>query len=188
MKNTPKILLRGILIIIPLIGVFYLIAFLFFIEGFGKGFAGDGSVKNYYGDTIENNRVVRDTILNWQFYMDSELLFKSNIVDSRRFTANVDVSKDYEALVLKMFHDFSNEVIQRKLELVCKDTILATFVDKAISRSPFHLPKEEVDQVVKGNIGKDIYIKYYDYFHESGLTIGVLKFIEKPNIYNNQSR
>jgi hypothetical protein len=178
MKKTPKILLRGILIIIPLIGVIYLIAFLFFIESFGKGFAGDGSVKNYYGDTIENNHVVRDTILKWQFYMDSELLFKSNIVDSRRFTANVDVSKDYEALVLKMFHDFNNEEIQRKLELVCNDTVLATFEDKSLSRAPFYLPKEEVDKVTKGNIGKDIYIKYYDYFHESGLSIGVLKFVE----------
>ncbi|PHR46521.1 MAG: hypothetical protein COA32_10275 [Fluviicola sp.] len=178
MKKTLKILLRGILIIFPLVGIFYLIAFLFFMDGFGKGFGGDGSVKNYYGDTIENNRVVKDTILNWQFYMDSELLFKSNIVESRRYTANVDVSKDYESLVLKMFHDFSNEVIQRKLELVYNDTVLTTFEDKSLSRSPFYLSKEEVDKVTKGNVGKDIYIKYYDYFHESGLTIGILKFVE----------
>lgn len=125
----------------------------------------------------ENQRMVTDTITNWQFYKDSELLFKSNMFDSNRFTAKIKTTDNYDNLILSMFYDFNNEIMTRKIELVFDKRILATFVDENRSHSPFKIPKSEIDKVIKGNIGKEIYINYSDPINKNGLTVGMLKFI-----------
>lgn len=132
------------------------------------------SVKNKAD--LENRIVVADTITNWQFYKDSELLFKSNIVDSNRFSAEINASDNYEYLILTMFYDFNNEVIKRKIELIYDKNILATFVDENRSQSPFKIPKNELDKIKIENIDKDIFINYSDRISKSGMTIGILKF------------
>lgn len=121
---------------------------------------------------------VADTITNWQFYKDSELLFKSNLFDSNRFTAKIKTSDKYENLILNMFYDFNNEVIKRKIELVCENKILATCLDENKSHLSFKIPKAEIDKISNGNIGKDIYINYFDKIDENGMTIGILKLTE----------
>jgi hypothetical protein len=125
----------------------------------------------------ENKRVLADTITNWQFYKDSELLFKSNMFDSNRFTAKIKTSDKYENLILSMFYDFNNEIMKRKIELVFDKQVLATFVDENRSHSPFKIPKSEIDKVISGNIGKEIHINYSDPINKNGLTVGMLKFL-----------
>lgn len=122
---------------------------------------------------------VADTITNWQFYKDTELLFKSNFLDSNRFTAKIKTSEKYENLILNMFYDFTNEVMKRKIELVYEDKIIATFFDKNRSHSFFKIPKSEIDKISKGNIGKDIYINYFDEINKNGITIGILNLKEE---------
>ena len=125
----------------------------------------------------KNQRMVADTITNWQFYKDSELLFKSNILDSNRFTAKIKTTDNYENLILSMFYDFNNEIMERKIELVFDEQVLATFVDENRSHSPFKIPKSEINKIVGENIGKEIYINYSDPINKNGLTVGMLKFI-----------
>lgn len=127
----------------------------------------------------ENQRMVADTIPNWQFYKDSDLLFKSNMLDSNRFTAKIKTLDNYDNLILFMFYDFNNEIMKRKIELVFEQQVLATFVDENRSHSAFKLPKREIDKVINGNIGKEIYIKYSDPINKNGLTVGMLKFIKE---------
>lgn len=127
----------------------------------------------------ENQRMVADTITNWQFYKDSELLFKSNMFDSNRFTAKIKTTDNYENLILSMFYDFNNEIMIRKIELVFDKRVLATFIDENRSHSPFKISKCEIDKVINGNIGKEIYINYSDPINKNGLTVGMLKFINE---------
>lgn len=123
----------------------------------------------------ENQINVADTITNWQFYKDSQLLFKSNMFDSNRFTAKIKTSDKYENLILNIFYDFNDEVMKRKVELVCENKILATLFDENRSRLSFKIPKTEIDKIANGNIGKDIYINYFDKINKNGMTIGILK-------------
>ena len=127
----------------------------------------------------DNQRMVADTITNWQFYKDSELLFKSNMFDSNRFTAKIKTTDNYENLILSMFYDFNNEIIERKIELLFDEQVLATFVDENRSHSPFKIPRSEIDKIVEENIGNEIYIKYSDPINKNGLTVGMLKFIKE---------
>ena len=124
----------------------------------------------------KKQRIVADTITNWQFYKDSELLFKSNIFNSYQFTAKIKTTDNYENLILSMFYDFNNEIIKRKVKLVFDKRVLATFVDERRSRSPFQISKNEIDKVINGNIGKEIYINYSDPINKKELTVGILKF------------
>jgi hypothetical protein len=124
----------------------------------------------------ESQITVADTITNWQFYKDSELLFKSNMFDSNRTTAKINTSDNYEYLILTMFYDFNNEIIKRKIELVYDKNVLATFVDENRSRSPFQIPKSEIDKIIKENLGLEIYINYSDPIFKNGMTVGILKF------------
>lgn len=128
---------------------------------------------------IENRIAVLDTITNWQFYKDSELLFKSNILGSKGYKAEIKVSDNYENLILTMFYDFNNEIMKRKVKLVYENNILATFVDKNRSHSRFQITKSEIDRIMIGNIGKNIYINYTDRICKDGMTIGILKFTNK---------
>jgi len=78
-----------------------------------------------------------------------------------------------------MFYDFNNEVIKRKIELVFENKILATFTDENRSHSPFKIPKVEIDKIIIGNIGKELYINYTDRISENGMTVGILKLTDK---------
>lgn len=124
----------------------------------------------------ENRIQVADTITNWQFYKDSELLFKSNMFDTNRFTADIKTSDKYEYLILNMFYDFNNEIMKRKIDLVYKDKILATFTAENRSHSPFRISKKEIDKMISGNVGKEMFINYTDRINENGMTVGILKF------------
>ena len=119
-----------------------------------------------------------DTITNQQFYKDTELLFKSNFLDSNRFIAEIKTSEKYENLILNMFYDFNNEIIDRKIELICENKILISFLDKNNSRLPFKISKSEIDKILSENLGDDIYIKYFDRINKNGLIIGILKISE----------
>ena len=124
----------------------------------------------------ESRIQVADTITNWQFYKDSELLFKSNMFDSNRFIAEIKTSDKYEYLILNMFYDFNNEIMKRKIDLIYNDKILATFTDENRSRFPFRLSKKELDKIISGNVGKEMFINYTDRINENGMTVGILKF------------
>lgn len=134
------------------------------------------SYSAYKSSKFESQTTVADTITNWQFYKDSELLFKSNMLDSNRFTAKIRTSDYYDYLILTMFYDFNNEVIKRKIELVYYKKVLATFVDENRSRTPFRIPKSELDKIIKENLGKEIFINYSDPIYKNGITVGTLKF------------
>ena len=120
-------------------------------------------------------KVQMDTITNWQFYKDSELLFKSHFLDSNRYTAKIKATDKYENLILSVFYDFNNEIIDREIKFICENKIIATFTDKNNSRSQFKIQKKEIDKLFSKNINKDIFINYSDKINGNGFTIGILK-------------
>lgn len=132
-------------------------------------------------EKIESKKqlTVVDTITNWQLFKDSELLFKSNMLDSNRFTAKIKTTDNYENLILSVFYDFNNEIMKRKVELIFDKKVLATYFDENRSHSPFKIPKSEIDKIIKANIGKEIYINYSDPINKNGLTVGMLKFLNE---------
>ncbi|MBE0392213.1 hypothetical protein BJQ96_02061 [Flavobacterium sp. PL0002] len=67
--------------------------------------------------------------------------------------------------------------MDRKIELIYNNKILIAFKDKNRSHVPFLLSKNEIDKIIKANIGKEIYINYIDSIHKKGMIIGVLNFI-----------
>jgi|TARA_B110000093_G_scaffold173661_1_gene206027 hypothetical protein len=69
--------------------------------------------------------------------------------------------------------------MKRKVELVYENNILATFVDKNRSHPLFQITKSEIDKIIIGNIGENIYINYTDLICKDGMTIGILKFTNK---------
>lgn len=121
--------------------------------------------------------IVADTITNWQFYKDSELLFRSNILDSNRLAGTVKTNDNYKFLIFKLFYDFNNQIMDRKIELIYNNKILIAFKDKNRSHVPFLLSKNEIDKIIKANIGKEIYINYIDSIHKKGIIIGILNFV-----------
>ncbi|MGB5981285.1 MAG: hypothetical protein WBG46_04000 [Nonlabens sp.] len=123
---------------------------------------------------VSSAKVKTDTITNWQFYKDSELLFKSNFLDSSRYTAKIDCSDMYNNLVLSIFSDQGNRVIRRKVEFVLDKKTIATFSDKNYSLKNFEIPKNEIDKLFSEYGGKEIYIKYSDTFTKGVITIGIL--------------
>ena len=48
--------------------------------------------------------------------------------------------------------------MKRKVELVYENNILATFVDKNRIHPLFQITKSEIDKIIIGNIGENIYI------------------------------
>jgi hypothetical protein len=129
--------------------------------------------------TFDNQNIVADTITNWQFYKDSELLFKSHLFDLNRYTAKIKTTDKYEYLSLNMSYDFNNDIMKRRIELVLEKKVLRTFVDENRSQSPFRIPKSAIDKVISDNIGKEILINYFDPINKDGLTIGVLQIINE---------
>ncbi len=164
----------------------YLIPILILLLGFNQDHKKNDICNNLTGCKAKtritqyiNQRVVTDTITNWQFYKDSELLFKSNLLDSNRFTAKIKTSDNFESLILYLFYDFSNEIIKRKIKLVVDNQVLTTFEDENSSHLSFRMPKNEIDKIIKENVGKEIYINYSDSINNNELIVGILKFIKE---------
>ncbi|MBW2962814.1 hypothetical protein [Mesonia aestuariivivens] len=69
--------------------------------------------------------------------------------------------------------------MKRKIDLVYKDKIFATFTDENRSHSPFRIRKQEIDKIISANVGKEIFINYTDRINENGMTVGILKFSDE---------
>ena len=123
----------------------------------------------------ENQKVVADTITNWQFYKDSELLFASNMIDSNRFTAEIKKSDKYEKLYLNFFYDFNNEIMKREIKLVSDNKTIATFANENRSHSPFPIEKYVLDRIRVVNANKEMEIVYSDPIMKNGIVVGMLK-------------
>ena len=124
---------------------------------------------------FENRKIVTDTITNWQFYKDSELILASNIVDSNRYTAEIKKSDKYEKLYLNFFYDFNNEIMKREIKLVSDDKIIATFANENRSHSPFPIEKYVLDRIRMVNANEEMKIVYYDPIMKNGIIVGILK-------------
>jgi hypothetical protein len=119
-----------------------------------------------------------DTITNWQFYKDSELLFKSNIADSNRFTATIKTTENYDFLSFKIFYDFNNEITDRRIEFTYNHEILLTLSQEGRSSSSFLISKAKIDAISDKNIGKDLQIIYTDKINQNGIIVGILKIVD----------
>lgn len=123
----------------------------------------------------ENSKIVADTITNWQFYKDSELLFKSNILNSNRFTAEIKKSDKYENLILNFFYDFNNEIIKKEIKLVLNEKTFATFINENTVQSPFTIEKIVLDRIRMVKPNEEMEIVYSDPIMKKGIIIGILK-------------
>ena len=130
-------------------------------------------------EVFEHQKIVADTITNWQFYKDSTLVFRSNITDSKRLVTEINFSDHYEYFNFKIFYDFNNQIMERKIDLIHDGKVFASFTDKNRSHYPFSISKKEMDHVIRTKIGKEIHMNYYDSIIENGMIVGTLKFIDK---------
>ncbi len=126
-----------------------------------------------------------DTITNWQFYKDNDLLFKSNIFDSYRLTATIKSNELYENLIFSIFYDFNNEKIERKIEFIHNGNVILNISDSNYSHSQFKIPKKEIDKMLPNYNEKEIFIKYIDKIYPKGLIVGTIKFTD--NLYDELS-
>ena len=124
---------------------------------------------------FENRKIVTDTITNWQFYKDKELLFKSNVIDSNRFTVEIKKSDKYENLILNFFCDFNNKIVKRKIKLVLDEKTFATFQNENTVQSPFPIEKYVLDRIRMVKPNEEMKIVYYDPVFKNGITIGIIK-------------
>jgi len=127
---------------------------------------------------LSNAKVEMDTITNWQFYKDSELLFKSKFLDSSIHTVIINSTEAYDNLMLSLFYDFNNEVMERKVEFVFENEVIATVLGTSDTRSKFRIPKTEIDKLFHDYSNKNLQINYLDKLNEAGFTIGILKLVD----------
>lgn len=129
----------------------------------------------------ELNERKTDTITNWQLYLDSKILLKSNITDSKLHSVKINIKEEWKSINLNLFYDFHSEIIARKIELVCNEKKIFVLEDEDNSRKPFEIQKSVIENFLfrYTNLNKDIYIKYYDKFNPNGIIIGILILIEE---------
>ncbi|MBL85297.1 MAG: hypothetical protein CMO82_01410 [Winogradskyella sp.] len=120
-----------------------------------------------------------DTITNWQLYKDSELLFKSNIIESNRYTAKIKKSDAYKSLTLKLFSDCNNDIINREIVLALNDKRFATFRNENTVRSPFPIEKHIIDRIRMVKPKETFEIIYSDPYFKNGISIGFLELTEE---------
>ena len=118
-----------------------------------------------------------DTIQNWQIHKDSELLFKSNILDSNRYHSIIRKSEKYKYLYVK-FYSKSRRSYRTKIEFVCGSKILLT-VKNNTDCFKIRIPKKQIDNSLKSYFGKEIFVKYFDDEYPNGIVLGVLTFENK---------
>ena len=116
-----------------------------------------------------------DTITNWQLYKDSELLFKSNIIESNRYTAKIKKSDAYESLTLKLFSDCNNDIINREIVLALNDKRFASFRNENTVCSPFSIEKHIIDRIRMVNPKETFEIIYSDPYFKNGISIGFFR-------------
>ena len=132
------------------------------------------SVKNKADSEIQMN--FADTITNWQFYKDSELLIKSHHFNSAIYSVELNITDEYENLNLFVFYDFNSDTINRKIKFMVDKKTIAEFEEYNNSRLPFRLPKKEIDKVIIGVLNKPIAIVYTDSISKNGILVGFVIF------------
>ena len=131
---------------------------------------------NKNNEDSEIRKSVEDTITNWQFYKDSELLIKSNLFNSTIFLVELDITDEYENLNLSVFYDFNSDTINRKIKFMVAKKTIAEFEENKSSRLPFRIPKKEIDKAITGVLNKPIAVVYSDFISENGILVGFVTF------------
>jgi hypothetical protein len=130
-------------------------------------------------ETPKVSKVLTDTITNWQLYKDSKLLFKSNILNSNRYTATIKKSDKYKELRLNLFYDFKSQLDERKIQFLNKERLIATFDYAKGASKPFTISKMTINRMMMafGNI--ELTIKYTDPNYKNGIVIGKLNLVDE---------
>ena len=89
-------------------------------------------------------QIAFDTITNWQLYKDSELLIRSNIVESQHYSVIVNNETNYESINFQIFYDYFSDTLNRKVIFKYKDSIIASYNDKNQTHRKFIIPKEKL--------------------------------------------
>ena len=125
-------------------------------------------------------QIAFDTITNWQLYKDSELLIKSNIVESQHYSVIVNNETNYESINFQIFYDYFSDTLNRKVIFKYKDSIIASYNDKNQTHRKFIIPKEKLTKDLSKYRYKKLKIIYIDKFNPNGLVIGNIIFVETP--------
>jgi hypothetical protein len=126
-------------------------------------------------EKLETSKTVADTITNWQLYKDSELLFKSNILESKRSTAVIKKSDKYKELSLRIFYDYKSDLGKKRIQLLDGQKLLATIDDARSAETPITFDKVMLDGIRMKFADKELTIKYRDAVSKNGIVIGMLK-------------
>lgn len=129
--------------------------------------------------TLSIQKKATDTITNWQLYKDSELLFKSNIIESNRYMAKIKKSDAYESLTLKLFSDCNNDIVNREIVLAVDDKRFATFRNENTVCSPFSIEKHIINRIRMVKPKETFEIIYSDPYFKNGISIGFLELTEE---------
>ena len=125
--------------------------------------------------------VETDTVTNWQLYKDSELLLKSNDFESKRYITSINLNDKFINLALFVFYDFTNQIIDKKIEFIIDNKVITEFRDTNNARKQFIIPKAEIDKFSEKYLDNEILIRYSDGI-SINLIIGSLKFNKMSSV------
>ncbi|RAR70630.1 hypothetical protein [Flavobacterium aciduliphilum] len=118
-----------------------------------------------------------DTITNWRVFKDDKLIWESNGLESYRNTIDISIAENFSNINFDIFYDFNREILERKVELVCEEKVIATLSDKNYCYEKFVIPKTNFTKNTK-YLNKKIFIKYFDKINPNGIIVGVIKIIK----------
>jgi hypothetical protein len=115
-----------------------------------------------------------DTISNWQVYKDSELLFKSHMLDSHRYSSRIKRNDIYESISLNYF-DCVRKNTKKRVALVFGNKVVLE-IDGNIDDLVIKIPKIVIDKSIKDYYEKELFVKYFDESNPKGIILGILIF------------
>ena len=120
----------------------------------------------------------KDTITNWQVYLDDSLLFRSHEFEDVIRLAEISAGQDYDSLRFNIFYDFAMHEMDRSLEIRFEGSVLAKFDLRNPVGRTFNIRKEAIDKLRKAHTGKILDMIYYDEINTRGLLFGRLQLLE----------
>lgn len=136
-------------------------------------------MENQKPNYSEYQNVITDTLTNWQFYLDDQLILKSHTGNPDNKIAKINATTEYEFFKFQIFYDFHHGVDKRKIEMIVDNEPIKIYTETRETLFPFKIKKDDFELVVEEYFNREIVIKFYDPINPNGLKVGIIKIINE---------
>ena len=127
--------------------------------------------------TILNAHSKMDTIKNWQLYKDKIIILKSNTSETITKTCLINLKEKFKQLSINVFQDTGREAKGIVIQVIIKNHIMKRYSCFCKQNESFIINYEDIINLLKKNINKEITLKYIDETDIKGFEIGKIKII-----------